>query len=68
MRSTILRLTLPLLLVIGGEKDRALGGEASREVAAVIPGAELRMYPQWGHAVYEEEKTFNRTVLEFLTN
>lgn len=52
-------------LVIGGEQDRALGGAPSRELAAKIPGAQLRMYEQWGHAVYEEEKDFNRTVLEF---
>lgn len=53
-------------LVIGGEKDLALGGEASKEIAAAIPGAVLRMYEQWGHGVYEEEKTFNQTVLDFL--
>ena len=53
-------------LVVGGEQDRALGGEASREIAEAIPGAELRMYAQWGHGLYEEEKEFNRTVLEFL--
>ena len=53
-------------LVIGGEKDLALGGDASREIAAAIEGAELRMYDQWGHGVYEEEKGFNKTVMEFL--
>jgi pimeloyl-ACP methyl ester carboxylesterase len=53
-------------LVIGGEQDKALGPEASRKIAAAIPGAELKMYPQWGHGLYEEEKTFNRTVGEFL--
>ena len=53
-------------LVIGGEKDQALGGEASREIAAVISGAKLKMYPQWGHGLYEEEKDFNRTILEYL--
>ena len=53
-------------LVIGGEKDLSLGGDASREIAAAIPGAKLQMYSQWGHGVYEEEKTFNRTVLAFL--
>ena len=52
--------------VIGGERDLALGAEPSRELAAGIPGAKLLMYPQWGHAVYEEEKTFNSTVLDFL--
>ena len=63
---------LPLIraktLVIGGEKDLALGGEASREIAARIPGAQLRMYDQWGHGVYEEARDFNRTVLDFLTD
>ncbi len=53
-------------LVIGGEQDKALGGEASRKIAAAIPGSTLKMYPQWGHGLYEEEKTFNRTVGEFL--
>ncbi len=53
-------------LIIGGEKDLALGGEASREIAAQIPGAELKMYSQWGHGLYEEEKTFNQLVLQFL--
>lgn len=53
-------------LVIGGEKDNALGGGASREIAAQIPGAELRMYEQWGHGLYEEAGDFNQTVLNFL--
>ena len=53
-------------LVIGGQQDKALGWEASREMAAQIPGAELKLYPQWGHGLYEEAPDFNRTVLEFL--
>lgn len=53
-------------LVIGGEQDKALGGEASRKIAAAIPGAALKMYPQWGHGVYEEAKDFNSLVLDFL--
>ena len=53
-------------LVIGGEKDNALGGEPSREIAAMIPGAELFMYAQWGHGLYEEAKDFNQTVFDFL--
>jgi len=53
-------------LVIGGEKDLVLGGDASREIAAEIPGAELRMYQQWGHGLYEEEKGFNQLVYEYL--
>ncbi len=59
------RISAPTL-VIGGEKDLALGGDASREIASKIPGAGLRMYPQWGHGLYEEAKDFNGTVREFL--
>ncbi|MBQ7099366.1 MAG: alpha/beta hydrolase [Oscillospiraceae bacterium] len=53
-------------LVIGGEKDLALGGEASKILAQHIPGAELKMYPQWGHGLYEEAGDFNDVVLAFL--
>lgn len=53
-------------LVIGGEKDIALGGEPSREIAGAIPNARLHMYPQWGHGLYEEEKGFNRLIFNFL--
>ena len=53
-------------LVMGGERDNSLGGNASREIAARIPGATLKMYPQWGHGLYEEEKDFLGTVMEFL--
>ena len=53
-------------LVIGGEHDNVLGGGASREIAAQIPGAQLRMYEQWGHGLYEEAGDFNQTVLDFL--
>lgn len=52
--------------VIGGEQDRCLGGDASRELAARIPGAKLHMYPQWGHGLYEEAKDFIGLVLSFL--
>ena len=53
-------------LVIGGEQDRALGGQPSREIAEQIPGARLYMYPQWGHGLYEEAKDFNQLVLSYL--
>lgn len=53
-------------LIIGGEKDKALGGDASREIAAKISGAVLRMYGQWGHGLYEEAKDFNRVILDYL--
>jgi len=53
-------------LVIGGEQDAALGGESSREIAGEIGGAVLKMYREWGHALYEEAKDFQQIVLDFL--
>jgi pimeloyl-ACP methyl ester carboxylesterase len=53
-------------LVMGGGQDLALGGEASREIAARIPGAVLKIYSQYGHSLYEEYKDFLQTVMEFL--
>ena len=53
-------------LVVGGEQDLSLGGDASREIAAVIPNAQLHMYPQWGHGLYEEAGDFNGLILNFL--
>ena len=53
-------------LVVGGGRDEALGGEASRELAERIPNAALKMYDQWGHGLYEEAKDFNQTVRDFL--
>ena len=59
------QITAPTL-VIGGEQDRSLGGEASREIAGQIPGAQLKMYPQWGHGLYEEAGDFLQRVQDFL--
>lgn len=53
-------------LVIGGEKDMVLGAEPSKTIAQRIPNAQLKLYPQWGHGLYEEEKSFNTEVLAFL--
>lgn len=52
-------------LVIGGERDLALGVEGSRELAATIPDARLFIYPQWGHGCYEEARDFNGLVKGF---
>ena len=53
-------------LVIGGEQDLVLDVDASRRIAAAIPGAKLKLYSEWGHALYEEAKDFNHVVLAFL--
>lgn len=52
--------------VIGGEQDQVLGFEPSLELAERIPNATLKCYSQWGHSLYEEEKGFKQTVLDFL--
>lgn len=54
-------------LVIGGMEDRTLGYEGSRELSRRIPRAEICLYLHGTHALYEEEKDFNRRVLDFLT-
>lgn len=59
------RITCPTF-VMGGEKDMALGGDASRRLATLIPGARLKMYSQWGHGLYEEAPDFLPEVLGFL--
>ncbi len=53
-------------LIIGGALDRIVGPEASHELHGLIRGSELYMYPQYGHAAYEEARDFNRRVFEFL--
>lgn len=53
-------------LVIGGEQDKVLGSEASREIAAAIPNGALYMYADYGHGLYEEAKDFNSRILAFL--
>lgn len=59
------QITVPTL-VIGGEQDKSLGADASREIAGRIPGAVLKIYPQWGHGLYEEAGDFLPVVREFL--
>ena len=53
-------------LVMGGGQDATLGSEAVAEIAAAIPQAKLRIFPQWGHGLYEEAPEFNKEVLDFL--
>lgn len=52
-------------LVIGGEADRVVTPEASRELAGRIPGAEIVMVPGLGHALYEEAPDFWTWVADF---
>ena len=53
-------------LIFGGTEDRTVGAEASKLLAAEIPGSEIFMYEGLRHAVYDEAADFNKRVLEFL--
>lgn len=58
------RITCPVL-VLGGAQDKVVTGNASEEMAEKL-GCELYMYPELGHAAYEEARDFNKRVYEFL--
>jgi 2-succinyl-6-hydroxy-2,4-cyclohexadiene-1-carboxylate synthase len=65
MHDSLHRLRIPTLIIAGELDDRycALGREMSR----LIPGAQLAIVPQAGHAVHlEQPALFQRSVLEFL--
>lgn len=64
--SSLPRIECPTL-VIGGELDRALDPAQSHLIAGAIPHSKLIMYPNYGHALYEEARDFESTVLEFLS-
>jgi len=53
-------------LIIGGERDETVTGEASREIAKQIKGSELYMYDDYGHGLYSEAEDFNQRVFDFL--
>ena len=53
-------------LILGGGEDRVVGGGASKEMADKIENSRLIIYEGLGHGAYEEEKTFNHEILDFL--
>ena len=58
------KITCPTL-VLGGALDNILTGEASRELAGALR-CPLVLYPDLGHAAYEEARDFNRRIYDFL--
>lgn len=52
-------------LVIGGDADRVVGPGTSEALAAQIPGAELKVYPQLGHGAFEEAPDATERVMGF---
>ncbi|WP_049529501.1 alpha/beta fold hydrolase [Streptococcus pseudopneumoniae] len=53
-------------LIVGAEKDDVLGVEASVELHQHIKGSQLIILPGCGHALYEQNKDFQKRVLVFL--
>lgn len=53
------------VLVLGGAQDKITTGEASAEIAEKL-NCEIHIYPEYGHAAYEEAKDFNNRVYDFL--
>ena len=53
-------------LIIGAEKDNVLGVEASFELRQHIKNSQLTILPECGHALYEQNKDFQKRVLVFL--
>lgn len=52
-------------LVIGGKQDNIVGVNSSIEIAERIRKAELYVYEDYGHGLYEEAKDFNNRVLSY---
>lgn len=53
-------------LIIGGEQDQIVGPNASYDMHERISGSELFMYPEQGHALYEEVPSFYGQVFHFV--
>jgi pimeloyl-ACP methyl ester carboxylesterase len=59
------RLTVPVLISHGLE-DRVMRTDSSRHIAAVIPDAQLSLYPGVGHSPFwEDSRRFNRELAAF---
>lgn len=65
-REELARLSVPTLFIVGAE-DPVLPTEIARELAAAMPGAELREFAACGHSVYwENASEFNPVLAAFL--
>lgn len=54
------------VLIIGGDADQIVGGQASKELAEGIKNSQLILYSGMSHGLYEEASDFNTNVLTFL--
>jgi pimeloyl-ACP methyl ester carboxylesterase len=58
------RIRIPVLILLG-EDDYYFEASSAREMAAMIPGAQLKIYPDKGHEIMGE-KAFAQDVAEFI--
>lgn len=66
LRPQLPAITAPVL-VIAGEDDFVTGPTCAREVASLVPGAELVIVPECGHMLWvEQREAFAGTVTRFL--
>ena len=63
-REELGKITCPTL-VIGGGEDKIVGPVAAGELHELISQSDLFVYPEFGHAAYEEAKDFNERVYRF---
>lgn len=62
-RDELTKIKCPVL-VLGAGKDRVLGVEASREIAAALR-CEIYVYEDYGHAVYDEAPDYKDRIMNF---
>lgn len=55
-------------LIIGGEKDKIVGIQASYDMKEQIPNSILYIYHKLGHASFAEANDFNQRILNFLAS
>jgi len=61
----LIKISCPAL-IIGGGQDRIVGTRAAYDLKEMISDSQLYVYPDYGHAAYEEAKDFNQRVFRFL--
>lgn len=61
------KIKAPTLIIAGG-KDKIIGKDAPYQMSEIIPDNTVHIYPDYGHALYDEAKDFNRKVLEFFNS
>ena len=64
-REVVGQISCPVL-VLGGKQDQILGAAGSVRLAQSISGAQLYLYENFGHGLYDEDKRFQQRILEFL--